>query len=348
MPRRLTIPLLIATISVSMLYTAFSSHQHTVEASIHTERRTDLVKRDAVPLPASQVPPPEIGEVRTLSAGQVAAIKPFTWYANAAWCPPAQTIDWSCGVNCDGNPKFIPTMAGGDGFDTQYWFVGWDPVLKTVVVGHEGTELVKIKPIVQDLRIILQPIDSVFFPGAPKEAKVHEGFLDAHEHSALEVHQWTRVTIKTWKAKEVMVVGHSLGASIALLSALSLRARLPAEVTVRYYGYGQPRTGNKEFADWVDKMFGGRDNDFVHRIGRGKDPIAVAPSQDLTYQHNTGELHISEGEIWHRCFGQENSDKRCLMGQVPSSNVLESDAKDHNGPFDGIRLGCNNTILLPE
>lgn len=97
-------------------------------------------------------------------------------------------------------------------------------------MGHEGTELVKMyvsrtpaifpsltshifgsKPIVQDLRIILQPIDSVFFPGAPKEAKVHEGFLDAHEHSALEVHQWTRVTIKTWKAKEVMVVGHSLG-----------------------------------------------------------------------------------------------------------------------------------------
>lgn len=31
-----------------------------------------------------------------------------------------QRLTFAMVVNCDGNPKFIPTMAGGDGFDTQY------------------------------------------------------------------------------------------------------------------------------------------------------------------------------------------------------------------------------------
>ena len=35
--------------------------------------------------------------VTTLSATQVAAYKPYTHYANAAYCPPAKTLAWNCG-----------------------------------------------------------------------------------------------------------------------------------------------------------------------------------------------------------------------------------------------------------
>ena len=35
--------------------------------------------------------------VSTLSAADVSAYKPYTWYAAAAYCEPAKTLAWNCG-----------------------------------------------------------------------------------------------------------------------------------------------------------------------------------------------------------------------------------------------------------
>lgn len=84
----------------------------------------------------------------TLSSADIAAFKPFTFYASTAYCQPAQTLTWSCGgacscivfrfagltippaANCDANPTFKPIASGGDGTAVQFWYVGVDPTLK--------------------------------------------------------------------------------------------------------------------------------------------------------------------------------------------------------------------------
>ena len=36
--------------------------------------------------------------------------------------------------------------------------------------------------------------------------------------------------------------------------------------------------------------------------------------------------------------GQDNSNKECIVGDVP--NIFEGDESDHDGPYDGITMGC--------
>jgi len=49
----------------------------------------------------------------------------------------------------------------------------------------------------------------------------------------------------------VTVVGHSLGAALALLDSISLQLRIPG-LSVQMVGYGMPRVGNRNFASYVD------------------------------------------------------------------------------------------------
>ena len=46
--------------------------------------------------------------------------------------------------------------------------------------------------------------------------------------------------INTYGTRSVTTVGHSLGAALSLLDAISLPLRIP-NLTVTYYGYGLPR-----------------------------------------------------------------------------------------------------------
>ena len=47
-------------------------------------------------------------------------------------------------ANCNANPGFVPEASGGDGSSVQFWFVGYDPSLKEIVVSHQGTEALKL------------------------------------------------------------------------------------------------------------------------------------------------------------------------------------------------------------
>ena len=95
----------------------------------------------------------------TLSTDQIAAFKPFSFYASAGYCQPSATLAWNCGANCNANPSFEPVASGGDGSETQFCkrlltgsickkltsaaqrgFVGFDPTLNTIIVSHQGTD----------------------------------------------------------------------------------------------------------------------------------------------------------------------------------------------------------------
>jgi hypothetical protein len=58
--------------------------------------------------------------------------------------------------------------------------------------------------------------------------------------------------MSTYGTRTVTTVGHSLGAAISLLDAVSLSRRLPSGTTVKFFGYGLPRVGNPAFASYVD------------------------------------------------------------------------------------------------
>jgi hypothetical protein len=59
---------------------------------------------------------------------------------SVAFSHPSTTIE-IIAVNCAGaNPGFHPIASGGDGAAVQFWFVGVDTTLGTVIVSHQGTD----------------------------------------------------------------------------------------------------------------------------------------------------------------------------------------------------------------
>jgi uncharacterized membrane protein len=111
----------------------------------------------AVPLPLPSSFRRQTAAITTISTADTEAFKPFTFYASTAYCQPSDTLAWSCGPNCDANPNFQPITSGGDGAVNQFCgsfaaincprvliyvvvYVGYDPDLDTVVVGHQGTD----------------------------------------------------------------------------------------------------------------------------------------------------------------------------------------------------------------
>jgi triacylglycerol esterase/lipase EstA (alpha/beta hydrolase family) len=71
--------------------------------------------------------------------------------------------------------------------------------------------------------------------------QVHNGFRDSQARSAPAVLAAVQSALAQTGTSSVAVVGHSLGAAIALIDSLYLSLQLGTSVNVRTIGYGMPR-----------------------------------------------------------------------------------------------------------
>ena len=83
---------------------------------------------------------------------------------------------------------------------------------------------------------------------------------------------------------ELFVVGHSLGAAIATLSAADLRSR---SYNATLYAYASPRVANKHLADYITAQ------GHNYRFSHAKDPVPTLPPLLLGYVHISPEYYIS-------------------------------------------------------
>ena len=79
----------------------------------------------------------------------------------------------------------------------------------------------------------------------------------------------------------------------------------------------------------------------------------------MGYHHPSGEVHITDNNQWVACpgedfisgtkekkgllgynptTGQDNTNSQCTVGDVP--NLLAGNGSDHDGPYDGVKMGC--------
>ncbi|PPQ85402.1 hypothetical protein CVT25_006398 [Psilocybe cyanescens] len=280
---------------------------------------------------AAAVPVLESRATSTLSAATIASYKPYTYYASAAYCNPAATLAWNCGTNCAKNANFKPIASGGNGGLIQYWYVGYDPTLKTIIVAYQGTDASKIIPIVTNADFFLDKLDSTLFPSVGTSIKTHNGFGEAHERSAPAVLAAVKKGMSTYATNKVTVVGHSLGGALAIISSAHLAVSIPT-ASVKTVSYTAPRVGNEAFANWANSKA-----DMV-RINNKKDIVPIVPGRFVGFAHTEGEIHITSSNAWLSCPGQDSTDANCTIDAVP--NILSGDLDDHSGPFDGVTIGC--------
>jgi len=270
--------------------------------------------------------------ITTLSTSQIDVFTPYTWFASTGYCQPDTTLSWSCGANCNANPGFIPEASGGNGDSTQFWFVGYDPTLKEVIVSHQGTDSSKILPLIEDVDIVMSNLDSTLFPGISSSIEVHSGFKSAQAQTATKVLAAVKSAMATHSATKVTIVGHSLGGAIALLDSVYLPLHLPS-TTFKTVVYGLPRVGNQAFANHVDGA-----NGHLTHINNKEDPVPILPGKFLGFHHPSGEVHIEDSNAWDSCPGQDNPSKLCSTGDVPT--IFQSNESDHDGPYNGVTMGC--------
>ncbi|KLO05760.1 lipase [Schizopora paradoxa] len=291
----------------------------------------------------ADIPSPLFPSIKTLTSPVISSFKPYSYYASAAYCTPNTTINWSCGANCDANSGFKPSAAGGDGTDTQFWYVGYDANINTVVVAHQGTDKHSIMALLDDADILMTPLNSTLFPTStfPDSMQVHKGFSDDHSRTAIDIYVAVvnEIVANIDKTPSVTLIGHSLGAALSLLDAVMFVSHFPDWVHIQYIGYGLPRVGNQEFADYVDAHLVMTSDNGFWRITNKKDPVPINPGKFLGYHHPSGEVHIEETNAWDSCPGQDNPSSLCIVGAV--DNDFVGDLDNHDGPYDGVTMGCD-------
>ncbi|KAM5534497.1 hypothetical protein V8D89_011829 [Ganoderma adspersum] len=291
---------------------------------------TVLTASGALAAPASHLKRASITQV---SQAQTNSLTPAAHYASASYCTPDSTLAWNC-ANCGANPSFQPIASGGNGATVQYWFVGYDPSLKSVVVAVQGTKPSAIIPLLTDSDISLINLDSDLFPGLDSSIQAHKGFADAHSRSADDILAAVKQALNKFSTSKVLLTGHSLGAAISLLHSVYIPLQIP-EAKVTYVGYGLPRVGNQAFADYVDA----HDSiTSVTHINNQQDPIPILPGRFLGFHHPSGEIHIQDSGEWLACPGQDNTNAQCTVGDV--KNLLDGHVSDHDGPYNGVVMKC--------
>ncbi|KIY63330.1 lipase [Cylindrobasidium torrendii FP15055 ss-10] len=259
---------------------------------------------------------------------------PYAYFAAAAYCEPATTSAWNCGTNCGNTSDFVTTATGGNGDDIQFWFVGYSPSLSSVIVAHQGTDPDSLESLLVDGDVSRGELDSDLFPGLDNEIHVHHGFRDSHAAVAQDVLAAVNLTIQAHGVSDVVLVGHSLGSALSLIDSVYLPLHLP-EANFRYIGFALPRVGNQEFADYVDSTMSGK---IVH-ITNKDDLVPIIPGRGLGYHHPSGEVHITDDDVWNACPGQDSEADGCTIDDVP--NVLVGDVGDHKGPYNGVIISSS-------
>lgn len=201
-----------------------------------------------------------------------------------------------------------------------------------VAVALEGTNTSSLASIFHDAEAIMVDPDHRFAAHVPKGTKLFFGFQDPWIQIADKTIAAIKDTMHKYNETRLTVIGHSLGAGMAIIAGVHLNAVMEHPVH-RMILFGLPRTGNPVFADYVDKTFG----DKFHWTVSGKDFVPHVAPRFLGYQHPGNMLWINPANSSHWMLypGQEN-----IHG--PNSIIPELSFDDHQGVYYSTQIGASD------
>lgn len=152
------------------------------------------------------------------------------------------------------------------------------------------------------------------------DCKVHNGFYK----SSLAVKDDVLLSIRGLKKKypsyEIIVTGHSYGAACAQLIGMELIANGFQDVSV--YNFGQPRMGNKIFANYVETKLDHK----LWRFTHNKDVVPHLPTREpIEYLHSCREIFETEDGYLRLCSDYVGEDPKCADQYA----LKETNTADH-------------------
>ena len=246
------------------------------------------------------------------------------WLSSAAYCDPKD---------------YHSMVLGGPGTGFLYKDSIYDP--KTDLRGYIGI-LDKTQSIYVVLRgssSIMNWVDDAEVRKVPyttyldecNKCKVHNGFY----RSALGVKSQTvesvKILQKEYPLYETVVTGHSYGAAVGQLLAMELAKE---GIKTKLYNYGQPRTGNSLFADFVNTIL-----DEYYRITHNKDMVPHIPV--LGYVHSCREIFEDADDIVKMCSETNCEDPACAN----QYHLYQTGVDDHE-IYLNHTMSCSNSLHI--
>lgn len=244
------------------------------------------------------------------------------------------------------NPPFGATIThqiNNQDTDTQ-GFVARADDTQEIVLAFRGTS--NLADFGTDFAQELVEYQSVGVTAVCNGCQAHKGFLGAWNSVAQESLDAVRAQLSEKPSYKVTITGHSLGASLAALATLSF---VGSGVDVTTYTFGEPRTGNPAWADFVDQQ---APQGKMFRVTHANDGVPqTIPTSDGYRHHST--------EFWQRdkatpsgvfqCSGQEPGDcNNSVRGTGLGANGIGINAAhleylgvSTGNPLDGGATACN-------
>ena len=181
----------------------------------------------------------------------------------------------------------------------QVWFFNVEST-QCGVVANEEEVLVCFRGSEKRLEDVLVDLDFSLVPG-PLGGSVHAGFYDGLTLVWSSLDELV-LGLMAERPRRLLVTGHSLGGALATLAAAQWRQQGQAVHAV--YTYGQPRSGDSEFARAYDLALRARSFRLVNNL----DAVTRVPPRAMGYSHmgtlvyfdNQGSPH--HGIQWWRNF----------------------------------------------
>jgi len=181
-----------------------------------------------------------------------------------------------------------------------------------------------------DAKVIQVPYTT--FPEC--NCKVHTGFYKSVQNVYQQVHSSVNDILDVYPNYNIIVTGHSYGAAVAQLVAMEL---LADDIVSTVYNYGQPRIGNKEYAEFVNNV-----PIDMWRFTHYKDMIPhVPPITGLHYYHSCREVYEDENNNLRICSDTDGEDETC----ADQFALYQTDTTDHHTYLEH-DLDCSKSIQV--
>ncbi|RYO89513.1 hypothetical protein DL764_008566 [Monosporascus ibericus] len=181
-------------------------------------------------------------------------------------------------------------------------FIARDDAAKEVILAFRGTS--NIQDFMTDLAEDLVPFKTTGVTDC-EGCMAHEGFLRAWNSVAQESIDGVNAELAANSDYKVIVTGHSLGGSLASLATVSM---IGSGIDVTTFTYGQPRTGNPEFANFVDQQ---APEGKMFRVTHANDGVPQVVLTSSGYSHHSTEFwqeDAATADGTFQCSGQEPED----------------------------------------
>ncbi|XJO73182.1 hypothetical protein BDV3_004200 [Batrachochytrium dendrobatidis] len=144
-----------------------------------------------------------------------------------------------------------------------------------------------------------------YIPQKPEGVKVHYGYNQLYLSYRIALMTEIDRLMDQYPGFDIVFTGHSLGGAMASICAADFiySHGNPKNRKVSLITYGQPRSGNRAWARWMNQLPFHQ----VYRVTRDQDMVPRAPPMWIGYRHFSQEITINEAGYTIYCQSSDDT-----------------------------------------